>query len=93
MTKCGRKSCFGTAGAAGSPAPPEMVQAHGIGTGTAAEMLILAGDNPERIRSEAAFAKLCGARRAVAIPMIAKTKNMRRYGKDSWLGDLDSNQE
>jgi hypothetical protein len=54
-------------------------------------MLILAGDNPERIRSEAAFAKLCGARRAVAIPMIAKTKNMRRYGKDSWLGRADSN--
>ncbi len=24
-------------------------------------MLILVGDNPERIRSEAAFAKLCGA--------------------------------
>jgi transposase len=24
-------------------------------------MLIVAGDNPERIRSEAAFAKLCGA--------------------------------
>ena len=37
-----------------------MIQAHGIKTGTAAEMLILAGDNPERIRSEAAFAKLCG---------------------------------
>ena len=32
-----------------------------MGTGTAAEMLILVGDNPERIRSEAAFAKLCGA--------------------------------
>ena len=28
---------------------------------TAAEMLILFGDNPDRIRSEAAFAKLCGA--------------------------------
>jgi transposase len=32
----------------------------GIATGTVAEMLILVGDNPERIRSEAAFAKLCG---------------------------------
>ena len=39
---------------------PTMVEAHGIGTGTAAEMLVLVGDNPERIRSEAAFAKLCG---------------------------------
>lgn len=36
-------------------------KAHGMATGTAAEMLILVGDNPERIRSEAAFAKLCGA--------------------------------
>ena len=27
---------------------------------TAAEMLILIGDNPERIKSEAALAKLCG---------------------------------
>lgn len=40
---------------------PEMVEAHGMGTATAAEMLVLVGDNPERIRSEAAFAKLCGA--------------------------------
>src|SRR5215210_2791862 len=40
---------------------PEMVAAHGVGSGTAAEMLILIGDNPERIRSEAALAKLCGA--------------------------------
>ena len=40
---------------------PEMVAAHGIGAATAAEMLVLVGDNPQRIRSEAAFAKLCGA--------------------------------
>lgn len=39
---------------------PTMVEAHGIGTGTTAEMLILVGDNPERIHSEAALAKLCG---------------------------------
>jgi transposase len=40
---------------------PTLKEAHGMATGTAAEMLILVGDNPERIRSEAAFAKLCGA--------------------------------
>ena len=34
--------------------------APGISTGTIAEMLVVLGDNPERIRSEAAFAKLCG---------------------------------
>jgi transposase len=39
---------------------PAMVEAHGIGVGTAAEMLVLVGDNPERIHSEAALAKLCG---------------------------------
>jgi transposase len=42
-------------------AAPELVEVPGIGTGTAAEMLLLTGDNPDRIRSEAAFAKLCGA--------------------------------
>jgi transposase len=40
---------------------PTMIKAHGMAAGTAAEMLLLVGDNPERIRSEAAFAKLCGA--------------------------------
>jgi len=42
-------------------AAPELVEVPGIGIGTAAEMLLVVGDNPERIRSEAAFAKLCGA--------------------------------
>jgi transposase len=40
---------------------PAMLEAHGIAAGTAAEMLLLVGDNPDRIPSEAAFAKLCGA--------------------------------
>ena len=39
---------------------PKLMQAHGMDGGTAAEMLILIGDNPERIHSEAALAKLCG---------------------------------
>lgn len=40
---------------------PALVQAHGISTVTAAQLLITAGDNPDRLRSEAAFAMLCGA--------------------------------
>lgn len=41
---------------------PAMRAAFGIGPDVAAEMLIIAGDRPtERLRSEAAFAKLCGA--------------------------------
>ena len=41
-------------------AAPTLRDGYGIGADTAAEMLIVFGDNPERIRSEAAFAKLCG---------------------------------
>ncbi|MEV0186130.1 IS110 family transposase [Streptomyces sp. NPDC050625] len=39
---------------------PELVEAFGIGADTAAEVLVVVGDNPERIRSQAAFAKLAG---------------------------------
>ena len=39
---------------------PQPLEQFGIGIDTAAEILIVAGDNPERIRSEAAFAKLAG---------------------------------
>lgn len=39
---------------------PSLVEAFGIGPDVAAEMLIVLGDNPERIHSEAAFARLCG---------------------------------
>ena len=40
---------------------PTLCAGFGVGAHTAAEMLIIFGDNPDRIRSEAAFAKLCGA--------------------------------
>lgn len=39
---------------------PQLTAAFGLGFDSAAELLIAAGDNGERIRSEAAFAKLCG---------------------------------
>jgi transposase len=42
-------------------AAPTLREAFGIGPDSAAEMMIVLGDNPTRIRSEAAFAKLCGA--------------------------------
>ena len=57
---------------------PELVEAHGMGTGTAAEMLLLVGDNPERIRSEAAFAKLCGA---CPIPASSGKTNRHRLNR------------
>jgi transposase len=39
---------------------PQLLEQFAIGADTAAEILIVTGDNPERIRSEAAFAKLAG---------------------------------
>ena len=42
-------------------AAPDLLAEHGVGPDTAAALLIAAGDNPERLHSEAAFAALCGS--------------------------------
>jgi transposase len=42
-------------------AAPALKAVKGLGTGTIAALLIAVGDNPERMRSESAFAHLCGA--------------------------------
>ena len=42
-------------------AAPQLVEAVGVGYDTAAQMLITASDNANRIKSGAAFAKMCGA--------------------------------
>lgn len=39
---------------------PRLVDQVGVGTEVAGQLLTTAGDNPERLRSEAAFAALCG---------------------------------
>jgi transposase len=39
---------------------PGLLEVYGVGFDTAAKLLVAAGDNPERIRSEAAWAHLCG---------------------------------
>ena len=53
---------------------PTLRAAQGIGADNAAALLIAAGDNPERLRSEAAFAALCGA-----APIPASTGNRNRH--------------
>ena len=42
-------------------AAPALIAARGFGTETAAALLVAAGDNPDRLRSESAFAHLCGS--------------------------------
>jgi transposase len=39
---------------------PDLLALHGVGTEVAAQLLVTAGDNPDRLHSEAAFAQLCG---------------------------------
>jgi len=39
---------------------PRLLEVYGVGTEVAAQLLTSAGDNPERLHSEAAFASLCG---------------------------------
>lgn len=53
---------------------PALTRLNGIGADTAAQMLITAGQNTDRIRSEAAFAMLCGA-----APIPASSGQTRRY--------------
>ncbi|MCP4226012.1 MAG: IS110 family transposase [Actinomycetia bacterium] len=39
---------------------PRLLELYGVGPDTAATLLVAAGDNPQRLRSEAAWAHLCG---------------------------------
>jgi transposase len=40
---------------------PGLLELEGVGTECAGELLVVAGDNPDRLASEAGFAMLCGA--------------------------------
>jgi transposase len=61
-------------------AAPNLVGAFGIGPDIAAEMLVTAGTNNDRIRSEAALAKLCGACPIPASSGIVKRHRLNRGG-------------
>ncbi len=39
---------------------PSLLELHGVGTDTAASLLVAAGDNPDRLGSEGSWAHLCG---------------------------------
>nr|WP_236565696.1 MULTISPECIES: transposase [Nocardia] len=40
---------------------PALRSAYGVGPDTAAQLLVTAGDNPQRLQGEGSFAALCGA--------------------------------
>jgi len=64
---------------------PALVSAFGIGADSAAALLVTAGSNPERLRSEAAFAALCGVS---PIPASSGRTNRHRLNRG---GDRQAN--
>jgi transposase len=59
-------------------AAPSLLALKGVGTEIAASLLIAAGDNPERLRGEAAFAHLCGV---APIPASSGRTNRHRLNR------------
>lgn len=57
---------------------PQLVAAFGVSADTAAEMLIVAGDNIDRVRSEPAWARLCGV---APIPASSGMTNRHRLNR------------
>jgi len=53
---------------------PQLLEVFGVGIDTAAALLVTAGDNPGRLRSEAAWAHLCGT-----APIPASSGKVTRY--------------
>ncbi|WP_425153285.1 IS110 family transposase [Candidatus Palauibacter sp.] len=53
---------------------PDLLKLEGVGIANAGELLVAAGENPERLRSEASFAMLCGA-----CPIPASSGKTRRH--------------
>ena len=64
---------------------PQLLEIHGVGVDTAATLLVTAGDNPGRIRSEAAWAHLCGV-----APIQASSGKVTRVRLDRG-GDRQAN--
>jgi len=59
---------------------PQLTAAFGVGADTAAEMLIVAGDNPQRVRSEPAWVRLCGVAPIPASSGMANRHRLNRGG-------------
>jgi transposase len=53
---------------------PELNAIEGVGTDVASALLVAAGDNPERLKNEATFAKLCGVS-----PLDASSGKQQRH--------------
>ena len=63
-----------------SATAPELVASYGVGTDTAGALFVSAGDNPQRLHSEAAFAHLCGVAPIDASSGLTLRKRLNRGG-------------
>lgn len=61
-------------------APPSLLAEVGIGIQNAADLLVAAGDNPDRIGTEAAFAALCGVSPVDASSGLQQRHRLNRGG-------------
>ena len=61
-------------------AAPHLVAEHGVSRDVAAKLLIAAGDNPDRIRTEAGFAALCGVNPVAASSGKTTRHRLNRSG-------------
>lgn len=59
---------------------PELVARQGVGYESASQLLITAGDNPARLRSEASFAALCGVSPIPASSGMTQRHRLNRGG-------------
>lgn len=59
---------------------PQLLACYGVGPDTAATLLIAAGDNPERLHSEASFAALCGVSPVEASSGKTQRRRLNRGG-------------
>lgn len=59
-------------------ANPHLMSIRGVGPTTAAQLLITAGGNPDRLRTEASFAALCGA---APVPASSGKTNRHRLSR------------
>jgi transposase len=57
-----------------------LLQRHGIGPDSASALLVTAGDNPERLHSEASFAALCGVSPIEASSGKTRRRRLNRGG-------------
>jgi transposase len=62
---------------------PDLVARHGVGPDTAGALLVTVGDNPDRIRNEAALAHLCGSAPIDASSGLVTRKRLNRGGDRS----------